>query len=228
MLLPLSPLSVEEKIFVIGLPRTGTTSVCATLLNMGFKVAHTAFTREAVEQAQVIADTPAFSEFPQLHALFPKARFIYLQRDLRLWLPSIKTLLEKMSLAKEGGKGVINPLLERCFGQVFGPFGVACLQDDQYLAACYQRHFELVDNYFSTQTNALLTLDVSEADSLRKLADFVSVELAGDLEFPRLNINGKITAWKDIKHPMKIDSNAAGEYRRKYYSYDVIEKKPTK
>jgi len=27
---------------------------------------------------------------------------------------------------------------------------------------------------------------------------------------------------------MKIDSNAAGEYRRQYYSYDVIEKKPTK
>jgi len=219
---------VEEKIFVIGLPRTGTTSVCAALLDMGFKVAHTAFTQEAVEQAQVIADTPAFSEFPQLHALFPKARFIYLQRDLKLWLPSIKTLLEKMSLAKERGKGVINPLLERCFAQVFGPFGVKHLQDDKYLAACYQRHFELVENYFSTQANTLLALDVNQSDSLQKLADFMSVELVSGLKFPRLNLNGKITAWKDIKHPLKIDSNASGEYRRQYYPYDVIENKPTK
>jgi len=225
MLLPSPALSVEAKIFVIGLPRTGTTSVCAALLDMGFKVAHTAFTREAVEQAQVIADTPSFSEFSQLHALFPKAKFIYLQRDLKLWLPSIKTLLEKMSLARKRGDGVINPLLERCFAQVFGPLGIACLQDDQYLAACYRRHFNLVRNYFSTRTDTLLTLDVSETDSVKKMADFLSVELAGGFEFPRLNLNGKITAWKDIRHPLKIDSNASGEYRRQYYSYDVIELK---
>jgi len=225
VLLPSPPLSVDEKIFVIGLPRTGTTSVCAALLDMGFKVAHTAFTREAVEQAQVIADTPAFSEFSQLHTLFPKARFIYLQRDLKLWLPSIQTLLEKMSRAIQRGDGVINPLLERCFAQVFGPFGAARFHDDQYLAACYQRHFELVRNYFSTQTHTLLSLDVSETDSVKKLADFMSVELARGCKFPRLNSNGKITAWKDIRHPLKIDSNASGEYRRQYYSYDVIEQK---
>jgi len=228
VLLPSPPLSVDEKIFVIGLPRTGTTSVCATLLDMGFKVAHTAFTREAVEQAQVIADTPAFSEFSQLHALFPKARFIYLQRDLKLWLPSIKTLLEKMSLARTRGDGVINPLLERCFMQVFGPFGAAGLQDDQYLDDCYQRHFETVRKYFSTQTSTLLSLDVSETGSVKKLADFMSVEFASGINFPRLNLNGKITAWKNIRHPLKIDSNASGEYRRQYYSYDVIEPKPTK
>jgi len=216
---------MEEKFFVIGLPRTGTTSVCVTLLDMGFKVAHTAFTREAVRQAQVIADTPAFSDFAQLHVLFPKAKFIYLQRDLRLWLPSIRTLLEKMSQARKRGDGVINPLLERCFAQVFGPIGADCLQDDQYLTACYQRHFELVRSYFSAQTNTLLTLDVSETDSEKKLADFLSVELAGGLKFPRLNLNGKITAWKGIRHPLKIDSNASGEYRRQYYSYDVIERK---
>lgn len=208
------------KIFVIGLPRTGTTSVCAALLDMGFKVAHTAFTREAVERAEAIADTPAFSDFRQLHALFPSAKFVYLQRDLCQWLPSIKILLEKMSQANAQGDGVINPVLKRCFKEVFGFLGPAFPGDDKYLIDCYLRHSDEVRQYFSTQAEKLLTLDVSETGSLHKLASFLSVKLDGRSEFPLLNVNGKITAWKDIRHPLKIDSNASGKYRRQYYQYE--------
>lgn len=212
------------KIFVIGLPRTGTTSVCAALLNMGFKVAHTAFTQEAVERAEVIADTPAFCDFPQLHALFPSAKFVYLQRDLNQWLPSVKILLEKMSQARARGDGVINPVLARCFEQVFGSLDAVCLADDLHLIDCYQRHRYGVLQYFSTQADKLLTLDIGETGSLQSLADFLSVKLDGSSEFPWLNVNGKITAWKDIRHPLKINSNASGKYRRQYYQYECAGK----
>ena len=41
------------KILVTGLPRTGTTSVCIAALHLGVKTAHTAYTREALGQAQL-------------------------------------------------------------------------------------------------------------------------------------------------------------------------------
>ena len=49
-----------QKIFIIGLPRTGTTSVCVAMLELGFYVAHTAYTDRSFTEAQVIADTPIF------------------------------------------------------------------------------------------------------------------------------------------------------------------------
>ncbi|WP_320819085.1 sulfotransferase, partial [Thalassolituus sp.] len=41
-----------SKIFIIGLPRTGTTSISVALLELGFLVAHTAFTKKAFEVAE--------------------------------------------------------------------------------------------------------------------------------------------------------------------------------
>jgi hypothetical protein len=81
-----------NKIFIIGLPRTGTTSVCAAMLTLGFRVAHTAYTVRAFDEAQVIADTPIFNDYQQLDQAYPKAKFIYLERSLKNWLPSIQQL----------------------------------------------------------------------------------------------------------------------------------------
>lgn len=57
---------ITNKVFIIGLPRTGTTSLCSFLLNKGLTVAHTAYCQQAFDSAQVIADTPIFHDFQQL------------------------------------------------------------------------------------------------------------------------------------------------------------------
>ncbi|MEM7388342.1 MAG: sulfotransferase, partial [Pseudomonadota bacterium] len=49
---------MSSKIFIIGLPRTGTTSICNSFLQLGYKTAHTAYTQQAITTADVIADTP--------------------------------------------------------------------------------------------------------------------------------------------------------------------------
>ncbi|HBY85576.1 MAG TPA: sulfotransferase family protein, partial [Colwellia sp.] len=55
-----------EKIFIIGLPRTATTSVCLAMLEQGFKTAHNAYTQDSFSQAQVLADTPIFCDYQTL------------------------------------------------------------------------------------------------------------------------------------------------------------------
>jgi hypothetical protein len=79
-----------NKVFIIGLPRTGTTSVSVALLEQGLTVAHQAFTKQAFMLADAVSDAPCFSDYQQLDKLFPNAKFVYLDRPLDKWLPSIQ------------------------------------------------------------------------------------------------------------------------------------------
>jgi len=56
----------KDKIWIIGLPRTATTSVCVAMLDLGYKTAHTSYTKTCFKHAQVIADTPIFCDYQQL------------------------------------------------------------------------------------------------------------------------------------------------------------------
>jgi len=203
-------LSTQTKIFIIGLPRTGTTSVCCKFLDLGYTVTHTAYTQKAFEQAQVIADTPVFSDFAMLFHYYPQSKFIYLDRKLPLWLPSIKQLLNRMQkniLRTDGG---FNPIIKRCYQTVFFPFNQTTINDEDFLSQCYLAHKESVHSFFKNKPDALLSVDISEPESLSKLLAFIGAEKqAGGFE--KINIGGKVTAWKDLKHSNKIESTNKGK-----------------
>jgi hypothetical protein len=206
-----------NKVFIIGLPRTGTTSICAALLEHDFKVAHTALTKQSFELADVIADTPCFADYRQLDQLFPGSLFVYCQRDIITWLPSIQMLLDKMLKFKQAG-GHFNPVIERCFNEAFQLWTCKNPLDTKHLTLCYQQHQQAILTYFKGR-NDLLSIDVSETDSLKTLLQFLGKPAPKNIEFPQLNANRMITAWRDIKHPNKINSNAIGPERRKFFDY---------
>ena len=108
-----------NKLFIIGLPRTGTTSISIAMLDYGFKVAHTAFTKQAFELADVISDSPCFCDYQQLDALYPNSKFVYLDRALEQWIPSIQMLLKKMQENLAPKTGIFNPVLKRSFNETF-------------------------------------------------------------------------------------------------------------
>ncbi|QFU23984.1 sulfotransferase family protein [Shewanella eurypsychrophilus] len=204
-----------SKIFIIGLPRTGTTSISVALLELGLSVAHTAFTKRAFEVADAISDAPCFSDYQHLDGLFPNAKFIYLTRDMDKWLPSMTMLLEKMAPHLEPETGRFHPILKRSFHHTFSsvlPLTHSTLID------CYARHQREVLSYFKHRDN-LLSIDVSEQGSLQKLKQFLGIEIEGSLDFPRLNVGRNVASWKDYKHPNKINSNLAGIEHRKYFDY---------
>lgn len=195
-----------EKIFITGLPRTGTTSICVAMLDLGYKVAHTAFTEKSLAQAEVIADTPVFCDYQQLHQQYPDAKFIHLTRELALWVPSIKQLLQRMHKNVTRIDGGFNPSLKHCFNTVFGPLTLENIAQDQFLIDCYEKHLKSLNQYFEGQESKLLTIDVSKPDSYPKLLSFLG-KSAPIKAFERINIGGKITAWNGIKHENKIDQN---------------------
>ncbi|GAA61585.1 hypothetical protein P20652_3466 [Pseudoalteromonas sp. BSi20652] len=205
------------KIFVIGLPRTGTTSVSVALLEMGYSVAHTAFTKQAFKIADAVTDAPCFSEYMHLDMLFPDAKFIYLSRDLNKWLPSITMLLEKMAPHLALATGKFNPILKRSFHNTFP--GSLPLSSEA-LENCYLEHEQSVLSYFDNNDN-FLAIDISKQGSLLKLKQFLGITTQGSNDFPWLNAGRHVANWKEYKHPNKVNSNLAGTEHRKYFSYEL-------
>ena len=206
-----------NKLFIIGLPRTGTTSISVALLDYSYKVAHTAYTKRAFELADVISDTPCFCDYQQLDELFPNSKFVYLDRELSKWIPSIQMLLKKMQKNLSKG-GHFNPIMKRCFNHTFKLLTTEDSLDTDHLASCYQEHQQQVFSYFNKRSD-FLNIDVSHTDSLATLLDFLDIEEQADVAFPHLNVGRMVTSWKELKHPNKINANSAGIEHRKFFDY---------
>ncbi|MCU4677504.1 sulfotransferase family protein [Catenovulum sp. 2E275] len=205
----------SNKIFIIGLPRTATTSLSVAMLELGFKTAHTAYTYQCFQQAEVIADTPVFYDYPSLDKIYPNSRFIYLERDLIQWRPSIRQLLKRMSKNLLVANGGFNPVIKRCFTEVFSPFNLTNLESDDFLTACYQKHRSHVLTYFKNRPDDLLILKLADSNSFLQLIEFLKLDDISTAQiqsgFKPINIAGKVTAWNQIKHPLKIESTRNGK-----------------
>ncbi len=203
-------MSLDSKVFVVGLPRTGTTSVCVAALNAGIPTAHTAYTQQCFEQAQFIADTPCFSHYPHLAKRFADSRFILLQRDKQSWLASVQQLLLRMQknlLCEQGG---FSPLLKQSYGDIFAPLNEQSISDSRHLSACYDKHQQAVMALFANEPQRLLTIDVSNPADYQRFCAFLNIKANAD-GFAHLNKGNKVMAWREVQSPLKISSTRNGK-----------------
>ncbi|WP_404340133.1 sulfotransferase [Pseudoalteromonas mariniglutinosa] len=201
---------MAAKIFIIGLPRSGTTSLCYALLEQGIATAHTAYTNTTFANATALADTPIFNDYQTLDNHYPDAKFIYLQRELHAWIPSIRQLLERMYTNLTRSDGGFNSHIKRCFLNVFPDLSGANINDDGYLAQCYENHFNTAKDYFKQRQADFLVIDISHAASYQQMCKFLMIS-SSEGQFVKMNAGGKVTAWNDIKHPLKIASTRNGK-----------------
>lgn len=206
-----------SKIFVIGLPRTGTTSISVAMLEAGFKVAHTAFSQATFELADVISDAPCFSDFEQLDKLFPGSVFIYLQRNLSQWVPSMQRLLTKMAPHLSPKTGRFNPVLKRSFSESF-LYPHKNILSEEHLRCCYLKHEAHVKSYFKGR-NDFIEINISIPTSFSDLFAFLNLPFETGQQFPHLNKGSQVANWKAYKHPNKINSLSSGKLHRQFFEY---------
>lgn len=208
-----------NKIFIIGLPRTATTSVCLASLGLGLKTAHNAYTQNAFTHAQVLADTPIFCDYQTLDKQFPNSKFIYLTREASAWLPSIKQLLQRMIVNLQRGDGGFNPHLKRCYNEIFSPLTADNIEQDEFLLSCYQRHQQGIEVYFKAREQDLLTIDVSNDESYASMLEFLGQENSPSNNdgFKVINIGGKVKAWQAINNKLKVESTNKGKIDKVLY-----------
>lgn len=196
--------------------------MCLATLELGLSTAHTAYVNRAFEHAQVIADTPIFADYPKLDQHFPGAKFIYLNRSRDAWIASIRQLLLRMYDNLTSENGGFNPGIKRCYQDIFGPITYENLMQDEHLWQCYARHQQQVLAYFANRPDDLLTIEVGRAGSYQALYDFIQPSNGADRDgdFAMINRGGKVTAWKQIKHPLKVESTHQGRVEPLFYQLD--------
>ena len=210
-----------NKVFIIGLPRTGTTSVCVRLLQHGLYVAHTAFTKGCFTQAQVIADVPIFAEYAELDKRFPNSKFVYLDREISTWSISMKRLLGRMEKNLTCEAGGFYPLIKQSYNRVFQLASYYQIPPESaphalnYLADRYAAHQRNVTRYFANQPGKYLRVDVCESGALESLMRFLELKRIY-ADFPHINKANKITYWKDLKHPLKVFATSSDQAKREF------------
>ncbi len=194
-----------SKIFIVSLPRTGTTSTCLFLLDHGFKVAHTAFSREAIAAADVIADTPVFADYEVLAERYPGSKFLYLERPMDDWIRSITRLLKSMRRQWAKAGHLFEPDIERCFAQAFPGFIQRRQLDEHYLRHCFQAHSAKLRQFISTKSETLFSAQITNENFGSELLTFLDVDPSRvERDFPHVNKGRRVSFWHSIKHTNKI------------------------
>jgi hypothetical protein len=192
-----------NKVFGIGLPKTGTTTLNVALQLLGLTAYHNP--KELWEKLHMgIYEYPdvefdalthfAFNQYRVLDRFYPECKFIYTHRDKGDWLESCE---RQFSAAF---------IYEQIQAQIrIDAFGT-CDFDRQHFSSVYDRHFSGAVDFFNDLTKAgrsdrWLDLDVCDGEShWDELCDFLNLPNP-HCPWPRAN------SWQDLVDAAKADPN---------------------
>ena len=167
-----------KKIFCIGLPRTGSTSLHMALVMHGISSIHRPIGM-AYEMFQgcipssFIDRYDAFSDLPipiyhrELKKEFPESLFILTERDESEWINSISTFLSSRS--PPSNQTIIRDMLRLAM------FGKISFEEKRFKHV-FRKHHEEVLESFSDTPNRLLRINLSDKNALAKLTNFLNLK----------------------------------------------------
>ena len=181
------------KVFGLGLSRTGTTSLHAALVLMGFSSVHYPLSYRNLARHWLDGDfspvhtapfrcysdlpTPVF--FRELDRSHPGSKFVLTVRDRDSWADSIER-----QYARPLPPSPKNPIRHRMRELAYGSIA---FERDRYLDA-YRRHDDLIRDHFAARPDRLLVLDLShDEDAWLRLANFLD-RPATARSFPHLRV----------------------------------------
>ena len=197
-----------NKIFNIGLPKTGTTSLNQALNDLGFPSIHNpkSFRRQAMKgQYHFDSDDwralTNFGEhfYPQLDKAYPGSKFILTVRDEEAWLTSLQKQFGKSTGDEVGARWewsrrirtVLRKLKRLVSNQViithmharidiFGTYGFH-RERNVYV---YRLHRQNALDYFHDRPQDFILMDIAAGDGWGKLCPFLKIDTIPDVPFP--------------------------------------------
>jgi Sulfotransferase domain len=190
----MSGVEKNQKVFGIGLSKTGTTSLTKALNILAIHSIHCPWDEKTfaelqrgeyrlsiLNEYQGVTDTPVAPFFAQLDRAWPGSKFILTVRDKASWLRSVETHWKTI---KEGRHAN-----DQHF-QNFADFVSACVYGCIYFNAerfsyAYDTHVRLVRDYFESRPGDLLVLDVcGGTGGWPELCGFLGQPLPKNIPFP--------------------------------------------
>jgi hypothetical protein len=189
-----------NKIFNIGLPKSGTTSLQAALVKLGYRSFHNPTRLRSLSYERGIYRYPRddwdaltnFGEhfYPQLDSCYPNSRFILTIRDKEAWLNSAEKWFSRKPK---------NPWIDYR-GRV-EVFGCTYFQRERF-AYVFDLHYRNVCDYFSERQHDLLILDPSVESAWTKLCDFLGHPVPEE-PFPHVRPQESVSRLYRIKASLK-------------------------
>jgi hypothetical protein len=191
---------MRNKIFGIGLSRTGTTSLTLALQILGYKAIHFpadeqtqselylffASKRETVrlsilEQHDAITDTPACCLYQALDKCYPQSKFILTVRNKEAWLKSCERFWQKELIPFLHRDPYISYLgyIRYIHNKIYGIQNY----DQEVFANVYDTYTAEVMRYFQSREEDLLILDICGSEGWEKLSPFLGLAIPS-LAFP--------------------------------------------
>jgi hypothetical protein len=174
------PAVSNMKIFVIGLSRTGKTSLTQALRMLGYRTVHFPTSFDQFLYHEAATDTSVAYRFEELDRLFPGSKFILTLRDEKAWLTSYTQL---RNLQIRIGRNW--PMMREAAKVRESIFGTQDFDPEAWIAG-YRRHTEHVLKYFAERPGDLLIMDIPSGDGWEKLCPFLG-KLIPPAPFPHLN-----------------------------------------
>lgn len=194
-------MSSQAKIFGIGLPRSGTTSLSFAALQLGYKTCHAITMPETIERAEALFDTPIWADYQELDRRYPGSKFILSWRHPEAWQRSFVRNLGPYLKMLRDPKSFVLEIDRRSYLKIFGSENDST---PEHLLACYRQHRAEAERYFASRPEDLLILPLDDMpDPWEPLCRFLGRNRP-DMEFPRSNSSGMVHAWLKTLHPLMI------------------------
>lgn len=181
---------MKNKVFGLGLSKTGTSSLTRALTVLGYKSAHFIKVHQ-FDKYDAITDTPVPVIYPALDRQYPNAKFVLTLRDAEDWVKSFAGHIERQEWTKRYPKMRSDALLATM--QLYGTIYFDC----QKFLDGYNRYNEEVKTYFADRKDELLIMDICQGDGWEKLCPFLGVPIP-ETPFPVKNAQKNITKPKQL------------------------------
>ena len=193
----------ENKIFGIGLSKTGTSSLSKALLLLNFSTAH--WTNPYSHDLLSDDDMPLFDsltdisityKYKEIYSAYPDAKFILTTRAVVDWERSFLSHYARSMHATsfDDLREIILGQHPPRFGQKYVDMHKSLYFRYKNLPEAYHSHEQDVLNFFKGRKEQLLLLDVSKPNALQILAEFLKVETP-QKNFPHVNKKEQKNTW---------------------------------
>jgi hypothetical protein len=177
----------RNKVFGIGLSRTGTKSLTSALYTLGIKVIHypddETTLRELTEgncnfsvlsQYDGITDITTVPYYAQLHQLFPDSKFILTVRDKDSWLQSMEKHWSDRPAFSDPDEHCIGKETHMTIRRFLRAAVYGCYEfNADRLSYVYDLHYKNVLDYFKNHPDSLLVLDICGGQGWETLCMFL-------------------------------------------------------
>ena len=192
---------MRQKVFGIGISRTGTTSLTEALRILGYRAVHCPLSivkfnghglqlsTSVVERYDAFTDSPVARMYRELDSAYPGSKFVLTTRPVERWLASVRRMRPSFVLLEALPK-VRQLAREMC--------GTTSFFNEPALRNAFEKHSRDVCEYFGQRLGQdFLVLDVAAADAWEKLSRFLGHERP-PLPFPHCN-RGYATTYANMR-----------------------------